>query len=391
MNLRSLSLAVAALVALCAVVWYARRPAAPASADPRVGTPLLAPDVATLATRVRLTEGERTVELALTDAGNWIVPSYHDFPADFTKLSRLVTDLTAARVQRLVTARPDRLERLEFKDSAVTLLGADHRELWTITLGKTATGGGRYVRYGDEPKGYLADLSLWLDVEPKNWANTALLDLKSADIASVEVGFTDPATAPVLASRAGPEAPWTVEAVPAGQRLVADRINGVLSSLLNLRFTDTVPTDDAQVAAARDHRRVLRLKTFSGLTWTLAFDRKPEEKRPKPPAEPAAPGPDAPAPGTDPAAAAVAAPEAPAPPAEPEFETVPAGPVFVTMTNSDRDAPINARMKQRLFQVGEWAYTGLPATRESFFEPAPAPAAASAAPPAAGPGGTPEP
>lgn len=381
MNLRPLALTVAALVVLCAVVWYARRPAAPASADPRVGTPLLAPEVANLATRIRLTEGAKTVELAVTDAGNWIVPTYHDFPADFAKLSRLVSDLTAAKVQRLVTARPDRLERLEFKDTTVTLLGGDQRELWTLSLGKTATGGGRYVRFGTEEKAYLADLSLWLDPEPKSWADAALIDLKSADIAAIEVGFTDPTAKPILATRTGPEAPWTA-AAPEGQRLVADRINGVLSNLLNLRFTDTVKTDDAQVAAARDHRRVLRVKTFSGLTWTLAFDRKPEEKRPKPPTAPAAPAGDGantetPAPAPDQ--------PTPAAPAEPEFETVPAGPVFVTVNNSDPAAPINTRMKQRIYQVGEWSYTGLPATPADFWEPA-APAAPTpepAPPPAA--------
>lgn len=367
MNLRILALVVALLLAACGLAWWLQRPAPPAAADPRVGQPLLAADLAGRAAQLRLTDQGKSVTIAKDASGAWVVPAYHDFPADLPKLSRFLSDLTEARLQRLVTARADRLARLDFKDTAIQLIDAGGGQLWSVALGKTAEGGGRYVRFGNEDKAYHANLNAWLDLEPKNWADAALLALKPDDIARLEIGFADPAQPALTVSRAKKEDAWTAADLPAGKRLKTDRVASVLSSLVSLRFTDTDPPDDEKAAAARAHQRTIRLTTFGGLTYTVALGRKPEEKRQKVAAAPAAADP-----------AANPAPEAPAPasaddkPREPEFETIPAGPVYATVDSSDANAPINRLMARRAFQIGEWIYTGLPAAAAEFFEDAPA-------------------
>lgn len=369
MNLRNLSLTVAVLAALCAVAWFLQRPAAPASADPRIGQPVLFPALATSAVKFRLTDQGRTVELTRAEDGTWIVPGYHDFPADFTKFSRLIDDLTAAKIQRLVTTRPERLARLEFKDTTLGLFDATGKELWQVTLGKTADGGGRFLRHGAEAKGYLANLTLYPDSEPKNWADTTLLNLKPDDLAAVEIGFAEAGAPAVTARRAKKEEAWADSDTPAGKRLKTDRIASLLSSITSLRFTDTTAPDDANAAAARAHSRTLKLTTFDGKTLTISLGRKPEEKKPKA-------APPAGEPATPPAASAPATPESTATagaekPKEPEFETIPAGPVFAFITHSDEKAPINEMMKQRAFQIGEWTYTGLPDSAADLWEDAP--------------------
>lgn len=381
MNLRRLALTVATLAALCLVVWFARRPTAPASADARIGQPVLASDLAAALTRLELADHGKTVALARQSDGTWTVPDYHDFPADFTKLSRLVTDLTAARVQRLVTARPERLARLEFKDTTLTLHGAAGSPPLRLTLGKTADGGGRFLRFGDEPKGYLANLSYYADPEPKNWADATLLSLTPAAIAAVELGF-DPGNS-LTATRAQPAAPWVAANAPAGQRIKADLINRLLTTVGTLRFSDTTAPDDAQAVAARAHQRTLKLTTFDGETYTLTFARRPEEKRPKPPAPASTPPASEATPAPVGEAPAPATPPAPPAPATPEFETIPAGPVFVTIHSSNATAHINDLMNRRAFQIAEWTYTSLPATVAELWEaepppPAPAPAPAPA-------------
>ncbi|HWA29252.1 MAG TPA: DUF4340 domain-containing protein [Lacunisphaera sp.] len=364
MNLRTLSITVAALVILCAIAWFAQRPTAPATTDPRVGQSVLAADVAAQAARVKLADQGKAVELVRQANGAWTVPSYYDFPADFAKLSRFISDLTEAKIRRLVTARADRLGRLEFKDTTLALQDASGKELWQIALGKNADGGGRYVRYGTEEKGYLANLSLWLDSEPKNWADALLLNLKADDLARIELGFADASAAPVIVNRAKKEDAWAPASptvAPEGKRLKAATITSLLSNLADLRFTDTTATDDEKAVAARAHSRTLKLTTFDGRTWTVILARKPEEKKPKttaPEAKPAEP-------------AAPATPDA-GKPQEPEMETIPAGPVFVSITSSDEKAPINALMKKRAFQVAEWTYTALPATPADLWEDAPA-------------------
>jgi hypothetical protein len=372
MNLRLLSITVALLVALSAGVWWARRPTPPTSADPRVGQPVLAANLASQVARVKLSDQGKTVELARAADGSWTVPSYHDFPADFAKLGRLITDLTEAKIRRLVTARPERLARLEFKDTSVGLSDSAGQELWQATLGKNADGGGRYLRYGTETKGYLAGLSLWLDADPKNWADTMLLDLKADTIARLEMSFADGTT--LAASRAKKEDPWAPAAPttePAGKRLKSDRLNALLTNFAGLRFTDTTAPDDEKALAARAHSRTLKLTTFEQKTYTLTLTRTPEEKKPK-----LASG----ASGAEGSSETTARADKPAAPAadattakakEPEFETIPAGPVFISIASSDPSARINGLMQKRAIQIGDWPYTGLPATAAELWEDVP--------------------
>lgn len=369
MNLRVLALVVAFLLVACGLAWWLQRPAPPAASDPRVGQPLLATDFAARAARLRLTDQGKTITVAKDSSGSWVVPGYHDFPADFAKLSRFIGDLTEAKLQRLVTARADRLARLDFKDTAVALLDADGRELWSVALGKTAEGGGRYVRFGTEDKAYHANLTAWFDLEPKHWTDSALLNLKADDIARVEVGFIDPTLPAVTVSRARKEDAWAAADVPAGKRLKTDRVTSVVSSLVNLRFSDTDAPDDEKVLAARAHQRTIKLTTFAGQTYTVALGRKPEGKRPKIAAAPSTANPEASATPGEPAPMPASADDKPK---DPEFETIPAGPVYATVNCSDEKAVINRLMAQRAFQIGEWIYTGLPAAPAEFFEDAPA-------------------
>lgn len=382
MHLRNLSLVVAALVAASAAVHFLTRPAPPAAEDPRVGQSVLAPELAARAARVRLTDQGKEVVLERQADGSWVVPTYHGFAADFTKFSRLVSDLGDAKVKRLVTTRTDRLARLEFKDTAITLQDSASAELWRLTLGRNADTGGRYLRYGDEQKGYLAALNVWIDGDPKNWVDTTLLDLKQDAIGRIEVNFASGES--VAALRSAKDQPWTGVGAPAGKQLRADKLNSLASSLVALRFSDTAATDDAGATAARAHQRTVKLTTFEGLTYTIALGRTPEQKKPKA----KAPAPTAPASTASDSTGPIPQPPAAEKPAEPEFDTIPAGPVFAEISSSDAKAPVNALMKKRSFQVYDWTFTSLPATAAECWEDRPAAAPVPPAPAAGAPAPT---
>jgi hypothetical protein len=312
---------------------------------------------------------------------------------DFNKLSGFVGNLTDAKLQRLVTSNPERIARLEFKDTKIELFDADGKALLTVTLGKNPeTGSGRFVRFADENKAYLASLSAWLDTEPKNWANAELTNLKPDDIAKVEIPFAD--GGPITFSRAKKEDAWTADKTPAGQKVKADKIASLLGSIGTVRFSDTSALDDANVAAAKANQRVFKLTTFDNKTVTVALGRKPEEKKLKPPAASAdgKSGPAALGSLTDLAKKDDKKDEAKPgeekkddKPLAPEFETIPAGPVYAFIGHSESAAPINALMQKRAFQIAEYTFTGLPQKADELFEaapppPPPAPAAAPAAP-----------
>ena len=382
MKLKTLVLVVAILGVLALAAYYLQHRSAPTVADPRSNQPVLDARVLDKTAQIRLTDQGKTVVLARQPDGSWMVPSYYDMPADFAKLSRFINDLSSAKIQRFVTQNPERLARLEFKDASITLLDSSGHALWSLTLGKDAEGGGRFVRFSDENKGYLANQGLFLDSAAKNWIDSLLIDLKPDDIAGVEITFGD--GEPVAATRAKKEDAWVAENAPAGQRIRSDRITSLLGSFTSLRFQDTSDLADADVEAARKHSRTVKLTTFDHKTITVEVGRKPEEKKAARGQKSEGGGPAA-VPGSpeekgqnpEPAAASPGKQE------EPKTETLPAGPVFAFIASSDSGAAINGFMKKRAFQTFDWNFTSLPQKRDELFEPLPAPPSSEKKPEAA--------
>jgi hypothetical protein len=387
MKLKTIIVTVIVLAALSTVAYVARRPEAPAAADARVQQPLLDAAKAEKIGKVRFADAGKQIELTRQGDGSWRVTSYHDLPADFGKLSGFIASLTEAKIQRLVTSNAERIGRLEFKDTRIDLLDNAGQPLFGVILGKTPeTGGGRFVRFGDEQKAYLASLNAWLDTEGKNWANAELLSLKADDIAKVEIPFTE--GGPLTVSRAKKEDPWRADKTPAGQQVKADKVSALLSSLGTVRFSDTTAPDDAGVAPAKANLRTFKVTTFDNKTISIALGRKPEEKKLKPvtaatdgKSGPAALGSlaelgkkddrkDSAQPGAE---------KKDDKPLAPEFETIPAGPVFAFISHSDATAPVNGLMQKRAYQISDYTFTGLPQKAEELFEAAPAPAPAPAA------------
>ena len=378
MKLKSIVRTIAILAALSAVAFFATRPTPAPVADTRVGQPLADRAIVEKATKLRLNDQGKTVTLVRQADATWKVATYHDFPADFSKLATFIGSLTDAKLERLVTSSPARIALLEFKDTKIELLDATDKELWTVTLGKNPdTGSGRYVRYGAEAKAFLASLSAYLDTESKNWANTELLALKVDDVAKIEIPFaaasaSEPTS--ITVSRAKKEDPWTAEKTPDGQKLKVDKISAVLSSLSSIRFSETNDLTDANAVAAKASERLFKIETFDKKVLKIALGRKPEEKKLKPITPPAE--------GQSALAALGTAadmlkkdadgkPAEPAKPIAPEFETIPAGPVFVNIASSDASSSVNALMQKRSFQISDYTFTSLPQKSDELFEPAP--------------------
>jgi hypothetical protein len=399
MKLKTLALAVAALAVLSVIAWFLQRPPAPAAADPRVGQPVLAATTLARTARIRLTDQGKTVLLVRQSDGPWIDSSYYDLPADFSKLSRFTDDLASAKVQRVVTRNPEVLARLSFKDTAVALLDAGGKELWRLTLGKGAESGGRFVQFADEPTGYLANLSVFLDADAKNWADSLLIVLKPEDVAAVEVGFAE--GEPVVATRAKKEDAWIAAKAPAGQRIDEAKVTSLLSSLTSLRFQDTSDPNDPNVTDARQHSRTIKFTTFDHTTITIELRRKPEEKKPEARSQKSEVGDQGSMQANPESSLSAEASAKPAtqnseptaatavsalatqnseprtqnsePAAAPAAQPSPAGPVYAFISSSDPAAPVNALMKKRAFQVYDWNYTSLPQKPDELFEAVPAP------------------
>lgn len=361
MKLRPLLSIVAALAAVAVVVHFTTRPTPPPAADPRVGKPLVETSLLERATRLRLSEAGRTVELTKTADGVWQVSSYFDLPADFAKLSRFVSDLRMAKLERLVTRSPESIARLEFKDTQIALFDTAGSELWAVTLGKNAEGGGRFVRFGHEDSAFLSRLNTWLDLESRNWADSTLVGLKPDEVARIELGFPD--APPVTVTRTEASGAFSASDDSPGRTLKTTTITSLLSTLTALRFTDTTETDDSEAEAARQHARTFALTTFEGRTVTVALGRRPETTKIVEPTATVKPTElIADATKTGPATDLL----------KPQTETIPAGPVFAFVSDSKATAPGHKLGAVRAAKIADYVFTGLPSKPDDLFE-APAP------------------
>jgi len=439
MKLKTLVIVVALLAAAAAVVaWRNRQPQTDSAADPHVGKSLVERKALEPVRGVSFTSDGKTVTIVADAAGKtWTVPDYFGLPADFSKLSTFIESLQTAKISRFVTASPERLERLGLGSDKIELRDAAGKPLWALTLGKNAETGGRFVRFGDEKKAYLADLTAYLDTTAKNWALSQLLNLKVEEVAAVELKFADGSA--FACKRPAQGTGWTAEGLPEGKELKASSIDSLLSQLTGLRFTETTEPGAPEAAAAREHTQTATLTLKDGTAYTIALGRKPapspapETRNSKPetrnveplsattpavtigadgkpevvalPAEAKAEGgmqnaevakteplnldsgtanakPDlsaeaeAKAETQNPKPVTVAA--TPPPPPQP-------GPVFAFITANRDGDPVNGLMQKRAFQVGEYAFTSLPANRDALLQDKPAPPLAPAAAPTPAP------
>lgn len=360
MKLKTLIVSVAVLAALSVAAYLGNRPEAAPPADARVGKALLDADTAQRVAGLVVSDQGKKVELAKGADGTWRVKSYFDLPADFEKIARLVQDLNESKVERFVTANPERISHLDFKDSSIALSDASGKEIWNVTLGKAPdSGNGKFIRFAGESRAYFSGMHVWLDTDAKGWASSQLVTVKPEEVSKIEIPFDS--GPPVVVSRAKKDAPWTAEGAPAGQKLLPEKVSSLLSSLTALKFTDTTDPKDPAAGEAGAHMRAFKLTTFGGQTIAVSLGRKPEEKKLKPPV------------ADKDALAALAKPvdEKAAPkPVAPEYDTIPAGPVFAVVSSSDAKAPINDLMGRRAFQVDEYSFTGLPQKADDLFEAA---------------------
>jgi hypothetical protein len=354
MRLRPLLLTLAVLIPVSAAVWWFSRPAPAAAADARVGQRVADPAALASAARVKITTSGKSVELARGEGDRWTVVGEPALPADASRLTRLTGDLVSPKIDRLVSARPEKIATYELDSAGLVYSDASGKPLFDLDLGKTLENGARILRYGDEPKAYAARLNVYLDAEATPWRDTALVaGVQASDVASLSIGFPG-SPAPIMISRTKAEDPWTSPSTPAGHQVRGSTLTAQVGNLTSLRYTNVAPNLDPGVVAARIFPRELTLTTFSGRTVKVSFARAPEP--------PAAPKPEAKEGETAPTT----------PPPAPR-------PVYVEITDSKPDALLAAAAKTHAFEIADWVFTALPAKTEDLFEPVPTPTSPAAA------------
>jgi hypothetical protein len=221
-------------------------------------------------TSVRLRKAN-DVHATLNKAGDvWSVAD-RGWPADFSKVRKLLLNLGALNVVEEKTRLPARYPDLGVEDVNQPKAGGTRVDVvtpartWAVIVGKPSSAKSGYVRVADAQQAMLAAPLLSVDADPKTWLDQTLIDLPAERVRQIE---EKPAQSPSFsASREKKEDNnFTVAPLPKGRALTgpsaAESIAGALGSLT---------LDDVHKAGAADAKAGHAVfRTFDGLEVDVA-------------------------------------------------------------------------------------------------------------------------
>lgn len=215
---RFISLLVAAVIAISAALYLSgRRNAAPVQQGAAL-LPSLAAELDSI-TALSIRRGSAVPTVTVHERnGHWTVAERSDYPADVSKVRKLVLALSDAKIIEQKTSNPVNYPVIGVEDPS--LAGAAGAEIsvtakdgkHAVIVGK-ASGGGNFARRAGEQASFLVEPGISFESEARYWIEPHLIDIAAADIQSIEV---KPATGPAYAVRREAAAPASAKAPAVG-------------------------------------------------------------------------------------------------------------------------------------------------------------------------------
>ena len=257
----------AALVIILLALWVSSRKVQ--IADNAAGTPVLKALKAQLndVTEVRVMKGDGSRTTLRKQPTGWIVGE-RDYPADTTKVRKLLIDLSSLNSVEAKTSDPEKYSQLGVEDvntptaTGTRIEAVTAQQVHGIIVGKSSGAKSGYVRAADSKQSVLATPMVVADADPKHWLDTTLLDIPEARIKEIEVA---PQGSPAykVTREKKEQTDFTVAPVPKGRELSSPAVaNGYGSALVLLALTDVKKTDDATPITQSPH---VTFRTFDGL------------------------------------------------------------------------------------------------------------------------------
>ena len=267
---RLLILIVAAIVAIAAGVWLAGRQGSSGSSS---GTSALYPELkqhlnSVSAVNIYKAGDARVVELT-KQGEDWTVSERDNYPADDSKVRKLLVAVADAKVYEEKTSNPQAYATLGVEDtqgkSATSLrieLAGPSKPV-NLIVGKQGVGArSTYVRRAGEPQSWLINATIDTSSTPEAWLRKDLIDVAADRMHSaiVEVKGAKPYTA---AKTTRTDANFAVAGLPKGKSLSAPTAaNSVATALTGLGLADVRAASAFQSTPAAAHAT---FKTFDGL------------------------------------------------------------------------------------------------------------------------------
>jgi Domain of unknown function (DUF4340) len=301
---RFIALSVAALVAICAALYFSTQRNVSREVQGLPLLPSLASDLNTV-TSLSVLKGSATPAVTVHKQGEqWTVAERANYPADVPKVRKLLLALSDAKIREEKTSDPANYSIIGVEDP--TKPGATGAQIELITkqgkqdviVGKPVEQG-NFVRRVGEKSSYIVEPGISFEAEPRYWIDTRLLDLSADKIQSIqfkpETGPTytvrrvsEPAPKPDEGKKSGPngaataaaavpnaapaaEAPskFVLEGVPSGRQATdSNALAPSPSTFSNLNDDDVAPLGD--IDFSKPSTVTLALSDGSTITLTGA-------------------------------------------------------------------------------------------------------------------------
>jgi hypothetical protein len=225
---RFIALAIAAVLAICSALYLSARRNVPRETAGGALLPYLAKEMNTV-TALSVRKGSATPSVTLhSQGGRWTVAERGDYPADVSKLRKLLLALSDARIIEEKTSNPASFPAIGVEDPAPGAAGAeisftaqDGRH--AVIVGKPM-GEGNFARRGGENTSYIVEPAISFEAEPRYWIDSRLIDIAAGSIQSMQVKPAEgPAYTVHRASAAADTAAantgtFVLDGVPAGRQ-----------------------------------------------------------------------------------------------------------------------------------------------------------------------------
>jgi len=200
-------------------------------------------------------------------AQGWIVASLFGYPADFPRLRQTLTELgelTAGAVVRGGTESPADFGLLT-DATVVTLFGEADAALAAISLGRSRSGGGRYLRVGDGPVVLAKEDLGRFTAKSEDWIEQKVLSVDVPQAGEITVAFPESSYTVKLAGQNSFELKGLTQEEKLNSGSAA-RLARALQSLRCLTVADPAKSD---AEFGLDQPSSYEMKTADGLAYTV--------------------------------------------------------------------------------------------------------------------------
>ncbi|MFO7900074.1 MAG: Gldg family protein [Planctomycetota bacterium] len=243
------------------------------------GTPLVqgldTQDVHTIA----IVEKEHTVTLNRTGEGRFVVAEKDDYPADESKINRLIVrDILDITCETVASRNPELHEQFGVTDGhddavKISFLDENGEPIIGFIRGKSSDQGGVYVRLLGEDVVYRTETGFWPDTRPIDYIDTSVTDVGKKYIERVRVEIAD--AEPYVIER-DKDNDVRLQAIPEGMRAKEYEPGNVFEALTSLEFSDVFPARElSEMDLEWDATYTADL--FTGLRYRLELAEKDDK------------------------------------------------------------------------------------------------------------------